>query len=112
MSEPAGSHEDTLELALRRRLAEVVAGAGATEAELRSLAEQGDALVKGIEAAAEAGEARLAALASKPDASVAELASELRRVESLRAELDGLRPILSALFERARELRGGWLSQS
>lgn len=111
VSEPAGPQEDTLELALRRRLVEVVAGAAATEGELRQLAEQGHALVRGLEAAADAGEARLDALASGPGAPVAELASELRRVESLRAELEGLRPILSALDERARELRGTWLKQ-
>ncbi len=112
MSEPAGPHEDTLELALRRRLDEVVAGAAATEAELRRLAEQGHALVDGLETAVEAGEARLGELASEPGTAVAELASELRRVEGLRTELEELRPILSELEGRARELRGSWLRPS
>ncbi len=112
LSEPAEPHEDTLELALRRRLAEVVAGAAATEAELRRLAEQGEALSRGLQAAADSGEAHLEALATEPDASIAELASELRRVEGLRAELEALRPILSALDGRARELRGSWINQN
>lgn len=111
MSESAGPHEDTLELALRRRLVEVVAGAATTEAELRQLAVQGHALVRGLEAAADAGEAHLDALTSVSGAPVAELAWELRWVEGLRTELKELRPILAALDERARELRGKWLRQ-
>ena len=92
---------------MRRRLAEVVAGESATEAELRRLAEQGQVLIAGLEAAAEEGEARLNVLASEPHTPVAELASELRQVEALRAELEGLRPVLSALEQRAQKLRDG-----
>jgi hypothetical protein len=112
VSEAAESNEVTLELALRRRLAEVVAGAASTEAELRLLAEQGKALVHRREAAAEVAEARLDTLAFEPSAGVSELASELRRVEDLRGEVKRLRPVLSALEQRARELRGGWFRQS
>lgn len=107
MSEP----DDTLELALARRLREVVTGAAATEGELRLLKEQAEALARSLAAGIESSESRLAALSAAPDATVAEMAAELRRVERLRDELDDLRADLAALALRSRTLRGAWLRQ-
>lgn len=107
MSEP----DDTLELALARRLREVVTGAAATEGELRLLKEQAEALARSLAAGIESSEGRLAALSAAPDATVAEMAAELRRVERLRDELDDLRADLAALASRSRTLRGAWLRQ-
>jgi hypothetical protein len=101
--------DDTLDLTLTRRLAEIVAGAPSTEGELRLLIEQGEALERSLAASVEASERHLGALAAEPTAEVAEMASELRRVERLRAELGDVRDTLAALDARARALRGGWL---
>jgi hypothetical protein len=104
--------EQSLDLALTRRLSEVVAGAVPTEGELRLLAEGGDALARTLQAAIRSSEARLSLLADDPTATVAAIAAELRRVEFLRVELDDLRADLRALDRRARALRGRWLGRS
>lgn len=108
----ADRNDDTLELALSRRLAEVVAGAASTEGELRLLAEGGRALGRTLEALIGQSEARLGELAGEPEAALADLASELRRVERLRAELAELSVLLERLEGRARELRGSWVRSS
>lgn len=107
MSEP----DDTLEIALTRRLREVLTGAAATEGELRLLEEQAEALARSLAAGIDSSEAHLAALAAAPGATVAEMAAELRRVERLREEFDDLRADLAALASRSRTLRGAWLRQ-
>jgi hypothetical protein len=112
MSRPADPLDDTLDLTLTRRLKEVVAGAESTEAELRILAEQGEAFARALDASLHTSEARLGELASEPGADIAELASELRRAERLRAELADTRAALAAFDERARVLRGKWLGRS
>jgi hypothetical protein len=101
--------DDTLELALARRLREVVTGAAATEGELRLLKDQAEGLARALAAGIESSEARLAALSAAPGATVAEMAAELRRVERLRDELGDLRADLAALASRSRTLRGAWL---
>jgi chromosome segregation ATPase len=100
---------ESLDLTLTTRLREIVTGAAATEGELRLLAEQGQGLARALTASIGASEARLGELAAEPEAAVAEMAAELRRVESLREELDDLRADLAALDKRARALRGKWL---
>jgi len=107
MSEP----DDTLEIALTRRLREVLSGAAATEGELRLLEEQAEGLARSLAAGIVSSEAHLAALAGAPGATVTEMAAELRRVERLRDELDDLRADLAALASRSRTLRGAWLRQ-
>lgn len=104
--------DDTLDLTLTRRLREVIAGAASTEAELRILAEQGEALARALDASIRTSESRLGALASEPGAELAEMASELRRVERFRTELAEVEAALLAFDERARTLRGKWLGQS
>ena len=111
VTQPDDPVDDTLELSLARRLADVVAGAAATEGELRLLAEHGDALRRTLESSLHACEERLGALAFDPAAAVAEMAAELRRAERLRAELGEVRVRLDRLEARSRELRGEWLRQ-
>lgn len=103
--------DDTLELALTRRLRKVLAGAAATEGELRLLKEQAEGLARSLAAGIDSSEANLATLATAPGAAVAEMAAELRRVERFRDELDDLRADLAALAARSRMLRGAWLRQ-
>ena len=100
-----------LDDALAERLARVVAGAEPTEAELRTLAEGGQALARTLEASIRSSETRLTALSADPASAVSELAAELRRVELLRVELDDLRHDLAVLDRRARALRGKWLGR-
>lgn len=109
MNQPHTHIDDTLDLTLTRRLAEIVAGAPSTEGELRLLIEQGEALERSLDASLQASEAQLGRLAGEPTAEVAEMASELRRVERLRSELGDVRATLAALDARARSLRGVWL---
>lgn len=112
MSEPHPRPDDTLDLSLTRRLREVVSGSAATEGELRLLSERGDALRRTLEASIGSSDAYLSRLASEPGAALAEMASELRRLERLRAELAELLAALRGLDERARALRGEWLKGS
>jgi hypothetical protein len=111
MTRPPDPIDDTLDLTVTRRLREVIAGAASTEAELRLLAEQGEALTRALDASVRTSESRLGALASDPGAELAEMASELRRVERLRAELADTEAALVAFEVRARTLRGKWLGQ-
>jgi len=105
----SGNH---LDIALTERLSAVVAGgAEPTEAELRVLAEGGQALARALEASIRSSEARLTVLSDDPASAVSELAAELRRVELLRVELDDLRADLTVLDRRARTLRGKWLGR-
>lgn len=108
MSHPPNP-DDTLDLTLTRRVAEVVRGAAATEGELRLLTEQGAALQRSVSASLRATEARLGALVDEAGAEVAEIAAELRRAERLRIELREVSASLDALDARARALRGEWL---
>jgi hypothetical protein len=109
MNRPPDPIDDTLDISLKKRLREIVAGAASTEGELRLLAEQGEALARSLGASVQASESRLGALAGEPTAEVAEMAAELRRVDRLRAELADVQDSLAALDERARSLRGKWL---
>jgi hypothetical protein len=100
---------ETLEFALLGRLREVLAGAPASEVELRKLSEQTDAWARTLEGQISASETRLAALTTDATSSLAEIADELRRIETLRPELRDLRAHIEELGVRARELRTRWL---
>jgi chromosome segregation ATPase len=102
---------ETLEFALTTRLREVLAGAPATEVELRTLSEQADAWGRALEGQIEASEARLRYLTADADSSLAAIADELRRLERLRPERDDLRARTAELETRARELRSAWLME-
>jgi chromosome segregation ATPase len=102
---------ETLEFALVARVREVLAGAPATEVELRTLSEQADAWARALAGQIEASEARLRELTAEADSSLAAIADELRRVEKLRPELSDLRARTAELQTRARELRAAWLNE-
>ena len=98
-----------LDLALVRRLRQVVAGEVATESELRTLADDADGWVRATEAHLHASERRLSGLNADPASPLAEIAAEVRRVEALSRELAEARGLIGGLERRTRELRTAWL---
>jgi len=100
---------DKLDLALVKRLREVVGGRPATESELRMLADQAGGWARATEAQLRAAERRLARLNADPASELGEMATEIRRVETLSRELEEARPLLAGLEQRTRELRTAWL---
>jgi len=98
-----------LDFALINRLQEVLDRRPATEAELRSLKEQAEGWERALGGQLESSERRLRRLNANPASSLAQIASELRRVERLRPQLDEVRSLLAELEQRARELRTEWL---
>ena len=102
---------DRLDLALTTRLREVVGGQPATESELRTLADQAGGWARAVDAQLRSSERRLARLNADPTSPLAEIAAELRRVETLAEELEEARSLVAGLDRRARELRTAWLSR-
>jgi hypothetical protein len=100
---------DRLDLALVKRLREVVGGSPATESELRALADQAGGWERATEAQLRAAEGRLARLNADPASRLAEIASEVRRAEALTHELDEARELIAGLEDRTRELRTEYL---
>lgn len=100
---------DKLDLALTARLREVVGGAPAIESELRTLADQAGGWARATEAQLRASEERLARLNSDPTSPLAEIATEVRRAESLSHELAEARELIEGLERRTRELRTAYL---
>jgi hypothetical protein len=100
---------DKLDLALVKRLRAVVGGAPAIESELRMLADQAGGWARATEAQLRAAERRLAKLNADPTSELSEMATEIRRVETLSGELDEARSLLTGLEQRTRELRTAWL---
>jgi chromosome segregation ATPase len=102
----------TPDIALLTRLREVVGDEPVTEAELRTLTEQADALVRALRAQLESSERRVDELNESDEGSLADIGPELRRVEQLRPRLDEATSLLAGLEDRARELRTQWLLRS
>ena len=100
---------EKLDLALVRRLRQVVGGEVATEAELRALAEQADGWVRATDAQLHSAEGRLTELNGDPASPIAEIATEVRRVEALSREREEARLLIQGLVRRTRELRTAWL---
>jgi hypothetical protein len=100
---------DTPDPDLTARLREALVNDPSTEAELRSLDEQADAWTRALEAQLEGSERRIDELAGADGPPLSEIATELRRIEALRPELDEMRSLLADLETRARELRTSWL---
>jgi phage shock protein A len=105
------SSPNQLDLALVKRLRQVVAGDVATESELRTLADEADGWMRATEAHLRASEERLTKLNANPASPLAEIASEVRRVEGLSHERDEARRLLEGLERRTRELRTAWLKR-
>jgi chromosome segregation ATPase len=102
---------EPLDFALVSRLRVVVRDQPLTEADLRTLTEQGDAWARTLKAQIDASERRLEELNASGETPLLEIASELRRIESLRPQLDEVRSLLAELDERARKLRTEWLAR-
>jgi hypothetical protein len=101
---------ETVDFALIRRLREVRDRTSpATEGELRELAEQAEAWARTVEGQLGTSERRLARLTSNEASSLAQIATELRRVDTLRPHLKEVRSLLADLEDRSRELRTKWL---
>jgi hypothetical protein len=100
-----------LDLALVKRLRQVVAGEAAAESELRTLADEAGGWLRSTEAQLHASEARLRQLDADPASPLTEIAAEVRRVETLSRERDEARDLLEGLELRTRELRTAWLKR-
>jgi hypothetical protein len=98
---------------LRRRLRDVLAEPRRplTEAELRKLTEEGRACRLILGAELERLEGRLGKLDADPAASLGEIAEAFRRVHDFRKHVGELDELLSALEDRAREVRTTWRQQ-
>lgn len=101
---------ESLDAALKERLRAVLDRQPVTEAELRKLAEEGDACARILGAQLARDEQRLGDLAADPASSLSDIASTLRAVNELRPDVEELETLLAGLEGRARELRGSWLS--
>lgn len=99
-----------LDVELRQRIRDVLEEPRrpVTEAELRRLSEEGRACRLILGAELERLEGRQAKLDSDPDSSLGEIAEAFRRVHDFREHVEGLDKLLSALEDRAREVRTGW----
>ena len=100
---------EKLDLALVKRLRQVVGGQVATEAELPALADQADGWARATDAQLHAAEERLTELNADPASPLTEIASEVRRVEAFSRELQEARRLIEGLERRTRELRTAWL---
>ena len=98
-----------LDLALTKRLRRIVAGDPTTESELRTLADQAGGWERAVSAQLRAAEDRLGRLNADPASPLAGMATEIRRVETLKQELDEARSLLAGLEDCTRELRTSWL---
>ncbi len=79
-----------------------------TEAELRKLAEEGRACSLILGAELERLERRLGELDGDASTSLGAIADAFRRVHEFRAHVDELNELLSALDDRAHEVRTAW----
>jgi len=107
---PVASLPDKLDLALVKRLREVVGGAPAIESELRALADQAGGWARATEAQLRAAERRLGKLNADPTSELGEMATEIRRVETLSGEFEEASSLLAGLERLTRELRTAWLN--
>ncbi|HKB19994.1 MAG TPA: hypothetical protein VKC65_03195 [Gaiellaceae bacterium] len=102
-----------LDAVLRERLRDALADPPRplTEAELRSLRDEGRACTLILGGELRRLERRLAKLDTDPEASFSELTDAFRRVSELRAHVEGLAALLASLETRAHEVRATWREQ-
>jgi hypothetical protein len=82
-----------------------------TEAELRSLLEEGRACMLILNAELGRLEGRLARLDADPNTSFSALTDAFRRASGFRTHVEELQALLSALDALAREVRASWQRQ-
>jgi hypothetical protein len=100
---------ERIDSTLITRLLETVGRGNVTESELRDLAARADGHARALRAQIRASERRLRGLTADDTAGVAEIADELRRIETLRPQLQETEALLDELEQTARELRTAWL---
>jgi hypothetical protein len=102
-----------LDAVLRGRLREVLREPPppVTEAELRSLLEEGRACMLILSGELNRLEGRLAQLDGDPQASFSAITDALRRVNQFRAHVEELSALLIALETHAHEVRSSWRRQ-
>jgi hypothetical protein len=101
---------ERLDSALKRRLRDVLGRDSVTEADLRALAEQGQACILILRGLIDATRRRLDRLSADPASSLAEVAAAFRALTDLEPDLDELEELLSRLDARSHELRAHWLA--
>ena len=99
----------TVRLDLLDRLRDALDDERLTEAELRTLTEEADAVIRVSIGQVAASERRLEELTEDGAPSLAEVAAELQRVERARRTLRDAQALQVAFAERAHELRAAWL---
>src|SRR5207249_859306 len=102
-----------LDAVLRERLRDVLQEPPRplTEAELRSLLEEGRACMLILGGELERLERRLAKLDADPEASFSALTHAFRRVNEFRTHVEELGALLTVLETRAHEVRASWRRQ-
>jgi hypothetical protein len=98
-----------LDYTLTRRLRQLAARDRLTESELREAIEGADGWVRALRAQIRASEQRLRRLYADPSNGVSEIADELRRLETLKPQLEETEALAETLETTARELRTAWL---
>jgi hypothetical protein len=94
---------------LTRRLRATVDRGRLTETAIRDLTDQANGWARTLRAQIRASEQRLGRLAADVESGVTELAVELRRLETLRPQLEQTESLAVELEAKARELRTAWL---
>ncbi len=100
---------ERLDYRLTRRLREIVARDSLTESELREAMTSADGWVRALRAQIRASEQRLRRLHADETSGVSEIADELRRLETLKPQLEEAESLAARLETMARELRTAWL---
>jgi len=107
---------ETLDFALLKRLREVLGDQPATETELRTLGEQGDAWARTLQAQTVASESRLDALAADSAASLAEIDATVERLQLVAAGSGAAILLLAGLgglrHARPDSINAGWRNAS
>lgn len=98
-----------LDFTLTRRLREVAARDRLTESELRDAIEGADGWARALRAQIRASEQRLRRLYADSTSGVAEIADEMRRLETLKPQLEETEALAERMETTARELRTAWL---
>lgn len=100
---------ERIDSTLIARLREIVSRGRLTESELREAIASADGWARVLRAQIRASERRLRRLTADSTSGVAEIADELRRLETLKPQLEETEALAAELETTARELRTAWL---